>query len=211
MTDECDFRERLKTALLVLGWLVSVLIPSAALGEEGVDNLFNNQILSLTQPKEKLAPSGDPRFRDNKDGTVSDLREKLMWKQVDSYQELKEWINWEGAQHYVQEVNEKAFAGHRDWRLPTRAELMALYEEEKSIPWKYYWQNNEVHMDPIFGYTSCCFWSSETKGKFAWGVNFIRGKPYMSMRSGPGLSLSVIRVVRNLNDGGGRAAENHPD
>ena len=170
---------------------------------KGGDSLFENQIRSMTAPKPPLEPSGDPRYRNNQDGTVTDLKFGLMWKLQDSYQEKKEWTNWEVAQVYVEEKNEQKFAGHNDWRLPTRKELLTLYEEDKTIPWFYYWTTNEVHMDPIFGYTSCCFWTSEEhKGEYAWHVNFLRGKAYPGIKKGKknqaagSASLSVVRPVR---------------
>ncbi len=169
------------------------------------DALFENQILSMTAPKPELKPSGDPRFKDNEDGTVTDLEEGLMWKQQDSYQEKKRWINWVEAHDYVREKNENKFADYEDWRLPTRKELLSLYEKEKSVPWPYYWTTNEVHIDPIFGYTSCCFWTSEVhKDIYAWHVNFIRGKAYPSIKQGVknmaagSASLSVVRLVRKV-------------
>ncbi len=171
----------------------------------GNDSLFENQIRSMTAPKPPLKPSGDPRYRNNQDGTITDLKSGLMWKRQDSYQEKKEWTNWEAAQLYVEERNKQKFAGHNDWRLPTRKELLTLYEEDKSIPWFYYWTTNEVHMDPIFGYTSCCFWTSEEhKDQFAWHVNFLRGKAYPSIKKGKknqaagSASLSVVRAVRGV-------------
>jgi hypothetical protein len=87
--------------------------------------------------------------------------------------------------------------------------LLTLYEKDKSIPWFYYWTTNEVHMDPIFGYTSCCFWTSEEhKDLYAWHVNFLRGKAYPSIKKGKknqaagSASLSVIRAVRGTLKGG---------
>ena len=196
-------------------WLFFVLMtfPIAMLRTEqvvfageplhGSDSLFENQIRSMTAPKPPLKLSGDPRYRNNQDGTITDLKHGLMWKRQDSYQEKKEWTNWEAAQLYVEEKNKQKFAGHNDWRLPTRKELLTLYEENKSIPWFYYWTTNEVHMDPIFGYTSCCFWTSEEhKDEYAWHVNFLRGKAYPGIKKGKknqaagSASLSVIRPVR---------------
>jgi hypothetical protein len=166
-------------------------------GNSSNDEIFGGQILSLTAKKPELKPSNDPRFQDNKDGTVTDLKEGLMWKRIDIYQEKKIWINWEDAQTFLDKFNKDAFASYSDWRLPTRRELGSLYEEDKDIPWNYYWTENMLHIDPIFGYSSCCFWSSELyKDKYAWGFNYIRGKSYPSMKGGPSLSLSTIRPVR---------------
>ena len=180
-------------------------IVFAGESSNGSDSLFENQIRSMTAPKPPLKPSGDPRYRNNQDGTVTDLKHGLMWQLQDSYQEKKEWTNWEVAQLYVEEKNKQKFAGHNDWRLPTRKELLTLYEEDKSIPWFYYWTTNEVHMDPIFGYTSCCFWTSEEhKDQFAWHINFLRGEAYLSIKKGKknqaagSASLSVVRPVRGV-------------
>ena len=167
--------------------------------EDKTDYEFGGQILTLTEPKNDVAPSSDnPRFRDNKDGTVSDLETKLIWIQIDSYQTRKEWINWHKAQDYIRELNEAKFGGASNWRLPTREELAALFDEKQSIPWNYYWTKNELHIDPIFGKSHCCYWSSEeAKGDMAWGYNYIRGKSYLSMKGGIQHSLSVIRAVRD--------------
>ena len=192
----------LQLALLMLA-VCCVSVVQADSGDSSIDEIFGGQILSLTEEKPPLKPSNDPRFQDNKDGTVTDLKEGLMWKQIDIYQEKKVWINWEDAQTFLEKFNKDAFANHSDWRLPTRKELESLYEEDKDISWKYYWTENVIHIDPIFGYSSCCFWSSEAyKKQYAWGFNYIRGKSYPSMKGGPGLSLSTIRPVRSILNAG---------
>ena len=194
---------------MVLAFIVlhteSQLALAAESTDSGGDSLFENQIRSMTALKPPLKPSGDIRFQDNQDGTVADSKHGLMWKQKDSYQEKKEWTNWEAAHLYIEKINENKFAGYSDWRLPLRKELLTLYEEDKSIPWFYYWTTNEVHIDPIFGYTSCCFWTSEEhKEVYAWHVNFLRGKSYPSIKKGKknqaagAASLSVIRAVRGV-------------
>ena len=192
--------QSLQLALLMLA-VCGVIVVQADSGDSSTDEIFGGQILSLTEEKPPLKPSNDPRFQDNKDGTVTDLEKKLMWKQIDIYQEKKIWINWDDSQTYLEKFNKEAYAGFSNWRLPTREELKSLYEEDKDVPWKYYWTENVIHIDPIFGYSSCCFWSSEVyKETYAWGFNYIGGRTYPSSRGGPGLSLSTIRPVRNILD-----------
>jgi hypothetical protein len=172
------------------------------LKEDKTDYEFGGQILTLTEPKTDVAPTSDnPRFQDNRNGTVTDLETQLIWFQLDSYQVRKQWINWHKAQDYIRELNRTQFGGAVNWRLPTRGELAGLFDEKLSLAWNYYWTKNELHIDPIFGQSHCCYWSSEeAKGDMAWGYNYIRGKPYLSMKGGIQHSLSVIRAVRDSTD-----------
>jgi hypothetical protein len=190
---------------LLLSLVCGVSVVQADSSDSSKDEIFGGQILSLTEEKPKLKPSNDPRFKDNNDGTVTDLQEGLMWKKIDLYQEKKMWSSWEESQKLIKSFNKEAYAKYSDWRLPTRKELKSLYEEDKNVPWKYYWTENVIHIDPIFGYSHCCFWSSELyKDKYAWGFNYIGGKEYPSMKGGGQyhLSLSTIRPVRSVVDNG---------
>jgi hypothetical protein len=198
----CLLTQPLRLALLVLA-VCGVSVAQADSGNSSSDEIFGGQILSLTEEKPLLKPSNDPRFKDNKDGTITDLKKKLMWKKIDLYQEKKIWSSWEDSQKLIESFNKEAYAKYSDWRLPTRKELKSLYEEDKKVPWKYYWTENVVHIDPIFGYSHCCFWSSELyKDKYAWGFNYIGGRDYPSMKGGGQyhLSLSTIRPVRSILD-----------
>ena len=186
---------------LLLSLVCGVSLVQADSSDSSKDEIFGGQILSLTEEKPELKPSNDPRFKDNNDGTVTDLQEGLMWKKIDLYQEKKIWSSWEDSQKLIESFNKEAYAKYSDWRLPTRKELKSLYEEDKNVPWKYYWTENVIHIDPIFGYSHCCFWSSELyKDKYAWGFNYIGGKDYPSMKGGGQyhLSLSTIRPVRSV-------------
>ncbi len=188
---------------LLLSLVCGVSLVQADSSDSSKDEIFGGQILSLTEEKPQLKPSNDPRFKDNNDGTVTDLQEGLMWKKIDLYQEKKIWSSWEDSQKLIESFNKEAYAKCSDWRLPTRTELKSLYEEDKNVPWKYYWTENVIHIDPIFGYSHCCFWSSELyKDKYAWGFNYIGGKDYPSMKGGGQyhLSLSTIRPVRSVMD-----------
>ena len=188
---------------LLLSVVCEISLVQADSSDSSNDEIFGGQILSLTEEKPELKPSNDPRFKDNNDGTVTDLQEGLMWKKIDLYQEKKIWSSWEESQKLIESFNEQGYAKYSDWRLPTRKELKSLYEEDKNVPWKYYWTENVIHIDPIFGYSHCCFWSSELyKDKYAWGFNYIGGRDYPSMKGGGQyhLSLSTIRPVRSILD-----------
>ena len=188
---------------LLLSLVCGVSLVQADSSDSSKDEIFGGQILSLTEEKPELKPSNDPRFKDNNDGTVTDLQEGLMWKKIDLYQEKKIWSSWEDSQKLIESFNKESYAKYSDWRLPTRKELESLYEEDKKVPWKYYWTENVIHIDPIFGHSHCCFWSSELyKDKYAWGFNYIGGRDYPSMKGGGQyhLSLSTIRPVRSIVD-----------
>lgn len=80
--------------------------------------------LTHVMPRE----NDEKRFVDNKDGSISDHETGLMWKKTDSYIDLDKWISWEEAKTYCQTLNREEFAGHNDWRMPTRNEAMTIYD-----------------------------------------------------------------------------------
>ena len=164
------------------------------------DGYYYAHDIKVKEPKLSYDKDGKLRLVDNGNGTVTDLKHHLMWKKKDSYQEFKKWLNWLDAQVYVKKLNDEGFVGHNNWRLPTRKEIYTLYDETKEVPWNYYWTRNKIHIDPIFGNTGCCFWTSEEKKQFAYGFNFIRGQSYLSMKGGIMKSLTVIRSVRTIEE-----------
>jgi hypothetical protein len=184
-----------------MSFLLMIFVVPAFADDPGKeqDPVFGGQILSLTDPGAVAKGEDSERFKDNKDGTIFDAQENKIWILKDSYQALKKWINWNEAQEYIIDLNKEKFAGSDQWRLPTKEELASLYDEKKTVEWNYYWTRNEVHIDPIFGQSSCCYWSSQSykKEEMAWGFNYIRGKAYVSMKGGIQKSLTVIRAIRD--------------
>jgi len=76
----------------------------------------------LLRPKPYL----ENDFADNGDATVGDAASGLMWQKGGSDYP----VNFAEARDHVWQLNETAFAGHADWRLPTVAELLSLIRPE---------------------------------------------------------------------------------
>jgi hypothetical protein len=79
------------------------------------------------QPPDPTIP---PRFINNDDGTITDMKTELMWKQCAEglsgsrcEQGSPLYLDWNAA---VNLANNTQFAGHNDWRLPKRNELQEL-------------------------------------------------------------------------------------
>ncbi|UZP66129.1 DUF1566 domain-containing protein [Desulfovibrio mangrovi] len=80
----------------------------------------------LWRPRCMGRPSQVPgQLLDKGDGTVLDAATGRMWQKLGSDYPL----TWPEANDYVAWLNETAFAGHADWRLPTVDELATIMEE----------------------------------------------------------------------------------
>ena len=80
----------------------------------------------------------DSRYRDNADGTVTDLYTGLMWKKcllgksgddcnIGTIEEFK----WAGALDAAEKLQ---LAGHSDWRMPNMKEMQTLMAYDRSKP-----------------------------------------------------------------------------
>jgi hypothetical protein len=107
----------------------------------------------------------EERFEDNGDGTVTDHKSGLMWMQNDSYNLIKKFLVYSSAKKFTVKMNEEAFAGYNDWRIPNKEEANSIYyrDKAKSIQDKY---DMDLYIDPVFteggGYAT---WTSNTRGK----------------------------------------------
>jgi hypothetical protein len=75
-----------------------------------------------TPPKET---GKDGQFTAYQDGTVVDTKSSLMWTARDNGAAL----SWPGAKDYATKAR---IGGYTDWRLPTQAELAALFDKSKT-------------------------------------------------------------------------------
>ena len=80
---------------------------------------------------------------------VIDHTTVLMWQKYSS----PNYMSYEDAQKYVEQLNHQRFAGFANWRLPTIPELMSLLEPTR--------KNGGLYIDPIFDKTHNIFLSEK--------------------------------------------------
>jgi len=118
-------------------------------------------------------------FKDNGDGTVTDVATGLTWQQEDDNVQR----DWEAAITYCEGLNH---ANRQDWRLPNIKELRTIIDMTTSNP----------TIDPIvFPGTNTLYYWSATPGDYsghAWYVNFKNGYVYYYNKSATG----YVRCVR---------------
>jgi hypothetical protein len=79
-----------------------------------------------------------PEWIDNGNGTVTDARTTLMWEKLSNDGTINDYDNfaylWAGAFQKVRDMNDIAYAGYTDWRLPQIRELVSILSFEKNSP-----------------------------------------------------------------------------
>lgn len=164
------------------------------------------------------------RYRDNGDGTVSDLNTGLVWQK-----EVNAKVTWNDAVAGTRKVH---FGGFGDWRLPTIKELYSLMDFSGSTP-----VGQGTHKvskpyidtaffdfrygDPAAGerIIDAQYWSSTgysgltmIRDESVFGVNFADGriKAYPKMRPDRGEVRMFVRYVRgNPSYGSNEFVDNH--
>jgi hypothetical protein len=101
------------------------------------------------------------KFKNNGDGTVTDLSTGLIWQQSDVKKD------WEEANSYCDELD---YANRQDWRLPSYEELQAIVDNTKS--------NVMIDILAFPGTKPSLYWSAteyESYYIMAYAVDFING------------------------------------
>jgi len=99
-------------------------------------------------------------FRENGDGTVTDLATGLTWEQEGSDFPM----TWDEAHGYVAHLDATRFSGRASWRLPTVAELLSLLSEAR--------QAGDLCILPVFAQDRRWLWSCDRRSFVAaWYVS----------------------------------------
>lgn len=127
------------------------------------------------------------------DEVVADYVTGLTWQRSNS----KESLTYQSAGNYIRELNDRKFAGHNDWRLPTLEEVYSLVRPRRRAPF---------YVDPVFDKVRV-IWTADIDGDL--GVERTRrvGTPAYSffLQSGiwqaydppdPYVPKAWVRVVR---------------
>ncbi|MCI5180203.1 MAG: DUF1566 domain-containing protein [Candidatus Electrothrix sp. AW3_4] len=144
------------------------------------------------------ASTPDSQLIDNGNGTVTDSKTGLMWKQcleglsgIDCVTGTATNFTWQQALQQPEVVNANSFAGYTDWRLPNIRELRSIVEEQCFNP-----AINATRFPNTPPYSFV--WSgSPTAGEYsdsAWIVGF--GYGYPDPYYGRAYE-SAVRLVRN--------------
>lgn len=141
------------------------------------------------------ASTPDGQLLDNLDGTITDSKTGLMWKQClegvkKENCEISPPSNftWQGAVKQPGTVNANGgFAGYQDWRLPSIKELGSIVEKQCSDP--------AINLTRFPNTPSSDLWSGSSyagNSGGAWGVLFYNGSSSIYPRS----FKYAVRLVR---------------
>lgn len=143
--------------------------------------------VELTERYLVLPVTGRPlafgQFKDNLDGTISDLTTGLMWTQSEA-----PLMTWKEALEYCEKLSA---AGQSDWRLPNIRELQSLVDDSRREP--------SIDKTYFPGCRLSMYWSSTTyvrAPRFAWYVRFDDGR---SHAGGHKARKYSVRAVRNID------------
>jgi len=126
-----------------------------------------------------------PAYRDNGDGTVTDLNTGYMWQQGDSQNNRK--YTFSEANDYCSALN---LAGYSDWYLPSITQLISLIDIRRNHP--------SIDIDYFPDCIDYGYWSDQSSYEnynYAWYVNFSYGNTLTFIKNYAGVGLHV-RCVR---------------
>ncbi len=119
--------------------------------------------------------TGEDRFVENGDGTVTDLQMGLMWAATDNHGD----ISWQQAEQWTRFTFPSTIPAQYDnWRLPTLAELKSLYRRDEAYDGYETDCGQRVLMTPAIRLTCGWVWAEDHVSVTATVFNFTRGIHY---------------------------------
>ena len=96
---------------------------------------------------------------------VIDHTTDLVWQQAGS----ETFMSHFELSEYLADLNEQAFGGYDDWRIPTIEKAMSLVEPNK--------KHGHLHIDPVFDKGYSIIWTADQMraNQVAWVVGFDQG------------------------------------
>ena len=148
------------------------------------------------KPESIPASTPNSQLQDNGDGTITDRKTGLIWKQClegqsgsDCASSGVEIFSWQQALQRAQTVNSGGgFAGASVWRVPTIKELRSLVEQQCADP--------AINLTRFPNPGSDFVWSSSAVAgstNYAWYVVFYNGNTFWDDKGGYG----QLRLVRS--------------
>ena len=159
-----------------------------------------------------------PQYKDNNDGTVTDLVSGLIWQKTPDFVKR----NQDDAEKYA---NKLELAGHNDWRLPTITELFSISDFRGNMKTRTPYINTEYfdfaypksdvdssgrpgqrNMDGQYASSTRYLGMTMGRDKSAFGFNFADGR----IKSYPLNATRYVRCVRGNSDyGNNNFKDNH--
>jgi len=150
--------------------------------EGDVSKEIYKQIFGLNEEKRPVSYIKN-NYIDNNNDTISDIVTGLMWQKSGS--EID--ITYKDALIYIDEINNRCFAGYDDWRLSTMIELITLLEPQKNV--------NNLYISSIFEKKQDWCWSLNTRSPdTAWCIDLKNGCVDWSRFD----AINYVRAVRTL-------------
>ena len=158
-------------------------VAKARISEE--KEKLQNMVASVSPQLHKKMLSTKDRFKDNGDGTVTDIETGLMW--VRNANSPHRSMNWEDAMKYCEEIN---LQGFQDWRLPSKSDFLGLIDKEgidvalppghpfnEVVKFGDYWTSSINPLGPMYTYVvnvgnGSTRFSSKNRMGFVWAVRF---------------------------------------
>tara|TARA_Y100001936_G_scaffold245031_1_gene286349 strand:- start:319 stop:744 length:426 start_codon:yes stop_codon:yes gene_type:complete len=137
----------------------------------------------------------NPRFMDNGNCTILDIETGLIWSKEDSWPVAQDWLTFQEALQFVDEMNKKDYLGFHDWRIPEKEEIEKLFVQESTIMAR---SNCEIHLDSLFapggGNASWCLPFDQ---QAAFYFSYVTGT---SQHFDQDYSQGYVRLVRLYSD-----------